>query len=60
MFAASTVPPLINVRDLVYFAASIFWRVSAHEWKLESRQHQVISLGNKYETCKVRASPLPE
>jgi hypothetical protein len=35
----------INVDALIYFAASLFWRASAHTWKLRSKEYSKIDLG---------------
>ena len=38
-----------KVEQYLYFAASIFWRASAHTWKFGSRQVGKISLGDTYQ-----------
>lgn len=38
-----------RVDQYVYFAASVFWRASAHRWTLEGRALDLISLGSKYQ-----------
>lgn len=38
-----------RVEQYVYFAASVFWRASAHSWKMEDRHLNLISLGAKYQ-----------
>jgi hypothetical protein len=38
-----------QVDRYIYFAASVFWRASAHRWMLEGRALDLISLGSKYE-----------
>lgn len=41
--------PEIDVPKLVYFAASVFWRASVHNWKSGGRTLTLPKLGRKYE-----------
>jgi len=38
-----------RVEQYLYFAASVFWRASAHTWKIGGGQVGKISLGDKYQ-----------
>jgi hypothetical protein len=38
-----------RVDQYLYFAASIFWRASAHKWTMEGKPLNLISLGPKYQ-----------
>lgn len=38
-----------KVDHFLYFAASVFWRASAHRWKMGGEQIDQISLGAKYQ-----------
>lgn len=38
-----------NVDQYVYFAASVFWRASAHKWSMGGERIRQISLGEKYQ-----------
>jgi hypothetical protein len=44
LYHADQVPKL-NVAALTYFAASMFWRASAHRWRMAGRQSRGIALG---------------
>jgi len=48
-FFAATAIPAIDVDKIVYFAASIFWRGSAHQWVAGRDQLKGIKLGKRYE-----------
>jgi hypothetical protein len=37
--------PKLNVAALTYFAASMFWRASAHRWKMGAKESRGIELG---------------
>jgi hypothetical protein len=41
--------PAIDVPKLIYFAASVFWRASIHEWEIEGERASSICLGPRYE-----------
>ena len=41
--------PAIDVPKLIYFAASVFWRASIHEWEIEGERASSIYLGTRYE-----------
>jgi hypothetical protein len=41
--------PQIEATKLVYFAASVFWRGSVHEWETRGKKATLVSLGTKYE-----------
>ena len=45
------VEPLLgsNVDQYLYFAASVFWRASAHRWKMGNDPVGQISLGDRYQ-----------
>ena len=38
-----------RVDQYLYFAASVFWRASAHKWTMDGRPLNLISLGPKYQ-----------
>ncbi len=38
-----------RLEQYLYFAASVFWRASAHKWTMEGRALDLISLGSKYQ-----------
>ena len=38
-----------RAEQYIYFAASVFWRASAHRWTMEGRPLDLISLGAKYQ-----------
>jgi len=41
--------PSIHLDDLVYFASSVFWRASVHEWHVKGGTPASIDLGRTYE-----------
>jgi len=48
VYSATNLPE-IDVPKLVYFAASVFWRSSVHDWKSGGRTLTLPKLGTKYE-----------
>jgi hypothetical protein len=47
VYAAALIPE-IDVAKLVYFAASVFWRASVHDWKAGKEPLNAPKLGEKY------------
>jgi hypothetical protein len=45
----SRLAPQIEPTKLVYFAASVFWRGSVHEWEAGGKKATLVSLGTKYQ-----------
>ena len=57
--------PLLGstIDQYLYFAASIFWRASAHHWKIEGKQIDKISLGSYQEDFRrylLGKAPFPQ
>jgi hypothetical protein len=53
----------LNVAALAYFAASMFWRASAHQWKMAGMESKGIDLGPYEEQLRLYlldATPFPE
>lgn len=50
-FKVYDVQPLLGskVDQYLYFAASVFWRASAHRWKMGNERVDQISLGSQYQ-----------
>jgi hypothetical protein len=59
-YSASSVPA-IDIRRLVYFSTSVFWRASVQDWYVEGLRYQAISwetnIRSKSDyTCSARRS----
>jgi len=48
VYSALAVPD-INIDQLVYFGASIFWRASVADWRLNRKPAELVWLGSPYE-----------
>jgi hypothetical protein len=55
--------PAIDVAALSYFAASMFWRASVHQWKSDGKENRGITLGPYEEDLRLYLmgqTPFPE